>query len=532
MEVEGIHAPSEDTEQGHRVHRRADAPSAAAANGDDPDRPAVIRSLSVTSDTLRLTATLDLAEINGSAATPVEYRKGRPHHLFDAAGAEAGVEPWPTDRIQVGLQALLLENAGYTVAQAVLYYAAEKRRVLVQIDDALRREALDTLAAAQACAAGARPLPLVNDPRCPRCSLHSICLPDEINAQREAAPHSPRKLWPPRDDGIHLVAQTNGTRIGVRGAALQITDANGTKARDVPLASVESLSLLGPVQVSTQALHTLADRGIPVAFLSAAGRLVTVMDPLDSVSAETRRNQVRRFDDAAACLELSRALAAAKIRNQRTLLMRNHESLPRLVADQLAEQAAAAEAAPSIDAARGHEGQAAALYFAHFAGMLKSDVAGEFDQNGRQRRPPPDPINGCLSMAYSMLTHECVAALRTARLEPSIGAFHVSRPGRPALALDLMEPFRPLIADSLTIAAFNRGELREGHFMRTAAGCMFSDAGRKAFFGAYGRRMGEEITHPAFGYKMSYRRMLILHARMIAAWINGEIPTLSFLTTR
>ena len=533
MEVEGIHVPSADTEQGHRVHRRADAPSAAAAqNGDDPDRPAVLRSLTLTSKQLRLTATLDLAEITGSTATPIEYRKGRPHHLIGAAGSDGGVEPWPTDRIQIGLQALLLEDAGYAVQHAILYYAAEKRRVMVNFDDALRAEALDCLAAAQTCAGGPRPLPLVNDPRCPRCSLHSICLPDEINAQRAKHSELPRKMWPPRDDGIHLVAQSNGTRIGVRGAALQITEANGAKGRDIPLASVESLSLLGPVQLSTQALHTLADRGIPVAFLSAAGRMVTVMDPLDSVSAETRRNQVRRFDDAAACLDLSRALVAAKIRNQRTLLMRNHQSLPPLVADQLAEQAAAAEAAGTIEAARGHEGQAAALYFAHFAGMVKGELAGEFDQNGRQRRPPPDPVNGCLSMAYSMLTHECVAALRTARLEPSIGAFHVSRPGRPALALDLMEPFRPLIADSLTISAFNRGELREGHFLRTAAGCLFTDAGRKSFFGAYGRRMSEEVTHPVFGYKLSYRRMLILHARMIAAWINGEVPTLSFLTTR
>jgi CRISPR-associated protein Cas1 len=181
---------------------------------------------------------------------------------------------------------------------------------------------------------------------------------------------------------------------------------------------------------------------------------------------------------------------------------------------------------------RGHEGQAAALYFANFAGMLKCDLAAEFDAHGRQRRPPPDPVNACLSFAYSMLTHECTAALRTARLEPSIGAFHVSRPGRPALALDLMEPFRPLLSDSIAITAFNRGELQAGHFQRTAAGSMFTDAGRKAFFAVYGRRMDEEVTHPVFGYKLSYRRMLTLHARMIAAWLNDEIPTLAFLTTR
>jgi CRISP-associated protein Cas1 len=224
---------------------------------------------------------------------------------------------------------------------------------------------------------------------------------------------------------------------------------------------------------------------------------------------------------------------AAKIANQRTLLVRNHATLPSTVPADLAREAEQAARASSIETIRGHEGQAAAIYFAHYAGMFhKPELAQQFNANGRQRRPPPDPINSCLSMAYTMLTQECVAALRLASLEPSIGAFHASRPGRPALALDLMEPFRPLIADSVTIAAFNRGELAEGHFTRTAAGCLFSDSGRRGFFDAYGRRMETEITHPVFGYRLSYRRMLVLHARMIAAWLLGEVPSLAFLTTR
>ena len=113
---------------------------------------------------------------------------------------------------------------------------------------------------------------------------------------------------------------------------------------------------------------------------------------------------------------------------------------------------------------------------------------------------PPDPINATISFAYTMLKNDCVSALRLARLEPTIGALHVSRPGRPALALDLMEPFRALIADSVAVSAFNRGELTEGHFLRTAAGSALTDSGRKAFFSAYGRRMDTEITHPVFGY--------------------------------
>jgi CRISPR-associated protein Cas1 len=541
MEVEGIHVPSEDTEQGNRVHRRVDKPSQEALpdGSERPDPSRTVRSMTLASHELQLTATMDLVEIDGLTAVPVEYRKGRPRRTAAENGPDeepsATVEPWPTDRVQAALQALLLVEAGYEVPEIAIYYAAEKRRVVVPFDNALRAEALATLEAAKQAARGPRPLPLLNDPRCPRCSLLPICLPDEVHQQRGDGPPAlpaTRRLWPPRDEGLHLVAQRRGTRIGVRGAAMTVSDDSGVKPHDVPLANLESLSLLGGVQISTQAITLLSERGVPTAFLSAAGRLTALVDPLDSVSAETRRAQVRKFDQPPFCLELARAVVVAKIGNQRKLLMRNHAALPPRIAEAMAEEARRAAQAENIDSLRGHEGQAAALYFDHFAGMLKSELAGEFDANGRQRRPPPDPVNACLSFAYSMLTNECTAALRTARLEPSIGAYHVSRPGRPALALDLMEPFRPLVADSIAITAFNRGELQPGHFLRTAAGAMFTDDGRKAFFGVYGRRMDEEVTHPVFGYKLSYRRMLILHARMIAAWLNSEVPTLAFLTTR
>jgi CRISPR-associated protein Cas1 len=550
MQVEGVFLPSSDTEKGVAVHRRVDKPSAAPEDGGeavaDLDRPKSVRSLALTSKALGLTATLDLAEISGRTATPVEYRKGRPKRAAMAPPPDdpgeaddpplSRMEPWPTDRVQVGLQAILLEEAGYTVTEAVIYYAEERLKLKIAVDAVLKAEALATLEAAKTCAQGPRPQPLVNDPRCVRCSLQPICLPDEVNHQRAVKPTeerpAPRKIWPPRDEGIHVVAQQEGAKIGVKGMALKVTGKDGVTIKEIPLANLESLSLLGSVQISTQTVHALADRSIPVAFLSAAGRLVAMVDPLDSVSAEVRRSQIRKLDRPEACLELTRALVAAKIMNQRTLLMRNHAALPPGVPAELAREAAEASRAQSLDAARGHEGQAAAVYFAHFAGMFKGDLAAEFDANGRQRRPPPDPINSCLSLGYAMLAHECVAALRVARLEPSIGGFHISKPGRPALALDLMEPFRPLIADSVAIAAFNRGELTEGHFLRTAAGCALTDAGRKAFFGLYGRRMNTEVTHPVFEYRLSYRRMITLHARMIAAWLVGDIPSLAFLTTR
>jgi CRISPR-associated protein Cas1 len=447
--------------------------------------------------------------------------------------------------VQVGFQVLLLEEAGYTVPEAVLYYATEKLRLRVVVDDSLRREALAELEAAKRAAEGPRPAPLVNDPKCPRCSLQPICLPDEINHQRLAAltvsgqssdeQLTPRKIWPPRDDGIHVVLQKEGVRVGVRGQSIRITDKEGEVVRAFPLANVESIAVLGGVQVSTQALCVFADHEVPLAFMSSAGRLVAMMDPMGPTSAAVRAAQVRILDRPEKALELARAVTVAKIANQRTLLMRNHASLPSRVAAGLQDAANAAERALTMDELRGHEGNAAAIYFANFAGLFKqgvSEIAARFTAHGRQRRPPPDPINAVLSFGYSMLANECTAACRLACLEPTLGALHSTRPGRPALALDLMEPFRPLIADSVAVSAFNRGELAEGHFLDTSAGCALTDYGRKGFFLAHGRRMDTEVKHPVFDYRLSYRRMLMLHARLVAAWLLGEIPTLSFLTTR
>ena len=547
MQVEGVTVPSHDTEKGLEVHRRVDRPSAAstieAGQTSESECPKLVRSLALTSEVLGLTGVLDLAQITGNRAVPVEYRKGSSRRAAELSEEEAEASRgilshasiWPTDRVQVALQAMLLESAGYVVEEAILYYAQENRRVHVRIDDALRAEALRALEGAKRCAQGERPLPLVNDGRCPRCSLQPVCLPDEVNYQRDIANGkqvTPRKIWPSRDDGVHIIAQQEGVKLGVRGAELRVSDRTGTTVKTVPLANVESVSLLGSVQITTQAIRALVDRNTPIAFLSPAGRLVAMIDPLDAVSAQVRRAQVRRFDCELACLEFARALVSAKIMNQRTLLLRNHRSLPKGVIKELALEAGEAKRSETLDQVRGHEGQAAAVYFAHFGGMIKGPLGQEFERNGRRRRPPPDPVNACLSLAYTMLAHECVAALRVARLEPSIGGFHVSRPGRPALALDIMEPFRPLIADSVTVSLFNRGELTQGHFWTSSGGSVMTNAGRKSFFGAMGRRMATEITHPVFEYRLSYRRMIVLHARMTAAWLMGEIESLAFLTTR
>ena len=545
MEVEGVHLPNVETEEGKFVHRKVDKKSEMPVQDEEEEeKPKSVRSLTLTNRDLRLTATLDLAEINGNTAIPVEYRRGRAKRKsitdnndddgLDETPQLPTAEPWPGDLVQAGLQALLLEKSGYDVPKVVIYYAAEKRRLDVPAGEELKNYAIEILHKAQECAAGKRPDPLVNDARCPKCSLQPLCLPDEVNFQNNKNNGlSPRKIWPPRDDGIQVITQMQGAKVGVHGMTLRVSGRDGQLVKELPLANVESMTVVGNVQVTTQALHAMADQQIPVAFISSGGRFISMIEPAWQVSGMIKKAQVEKLNDEKAALSLAKNIVASKISNQRTILMRNVPDLEELSSNTMAGFVKKSMEAENLESLRGYEGGAASVYFEYFPKMIKPvKISQEFDANGRQRRPPPDPVNAGLSLAYTLLSYECITALRTAGLEPSLGVYHVSRPGRPALALDLMEPFRPLIADSLVIGLFNRGELGEGHFLRSAGGCLLSEHGRKAFFGAYSRRMDTEVTHPVFGYKLSYRRMLALHARMIAAWMTAEIPDTSFLTTR
>jgi CRISPR-associated protein Cas1 len=183
----------------------------------------------------------------------------------------------------------------------------------------------------------------------------------------------------------------------------------------------------------------------------------------------------------------------------------------------------------------GLEGTAARLYFARFTSMLTPDggldIAG-FDTNGRARRPPPDPVNALLSFVYALLVKDLTVTLRAVGFDPYMGVYHRPRYGRPALALDLAEEFRPLIGDSTVIQVINNGEVRPHHFTLRAGGCQLDRNGRRAVISAYERRMAHEIKHPVFGYRVNYRRALDVQARMLAAHLTGEIPDYTPFTTR
>jgi CRISPR-associated endonuclease Cas1 len=226
-------------------------------------------------------------------------------------------------------------------------------------------------------------------------------------------------------------------------------------------------------------------------------------------------------------------VVAAKGANQRTLLRRNAQPEP---ADALSEMAGLLEHAgrfADAEALLGLEGLLARAYFGSFARMLKQpDLAERFQIEGRSRRPPPDPVNALLSFGYALLAKECTVALMAVGLDPWWGLYHKPRHGRPALALDLMEEFRPLIGDSVVLTAINNGEVKPDDFISAMGSVSLTAAGRTRFIEAYERRMSQEITHPVFGYRISYRRVLEVQARLLGRYLAGEIPEYPSFTTR
>ena len=251
-----------------------------------------------------------------------------------------------------------------------------------------------------------------------------------------------------------------------------------------------------------------------------------------------RRSQFRLSGEDYFSLAVARRLVAGKIRNQRTLLQRNHVEPDRRTLSDLKDMADRAEQTGSIEELLGSEGNGARLYFRDFAGMIKLDESGRdtsampFDFETRNRRPPRDPVNALLSLGYSLLAKDLTVACYAVGFDPYIGFYHQPRFGRPALALDLMEPFRPLIVDSAVLTAINTGMITPRDFVRVGGSVALTAAGRKAFFRAYELRMDALVTHPLFDYRVSYRRMLEIQSRLLARVLEGEISEYPVFTTR
>lgn len=348
-----------------------------------------------------------------------------------------------------------------------------------------------------------------------------ICLPDETNLNSSRSAKRPRRLTPRDSAARPLYVAEQGARIGIRGGRVTVTHRNKI-IEQVRAIDVSQISVYGNVQLSSQLMRAAFSREIPVCWFSYAGWFQGIANGLPSKHVELRRRQVGIA--AQAGLPVARRMIEGKIRNCRTLLRRNTRvdtgpALPQL--NKLAEQAASAK---SLESLLGFEGAAARIYFGRFGGMLKDDHLGTFDVTGRNRRPPRDPVNCLLSFAYSLLTKDLTATVFGVGFDPYLGLYHRPRFGRPALALDLAEEFRPLIADSVVLNAINNGEIRSTGFIVRAQGVALTQQARRSFLAAYERRLDQEVTHPTYRYRITYRRVLEVQARMLGAYLLGEIP--------
>lgn len=537
--AQGEWADNAFTLDGRAVHGRTDEKRGdlpAPANGSDDDAvdepegpPYKATSVELSSARLGVIAKIDLVEEGEHGEViPVEYKRGRAPEVDEGA--------YLPERAQVAAQVMLLREHGYRVPYGSLYFAKSKRRVRIEVTPALEAIVLGAVARARELVdKGEMPPPLTSSPKCGGCSLSGICLPDETRLLRELLDDGEervRRLVPARDDTLPLHVQAQGGRVGLVGDELEIvTKEEKLRAR---IANTSSVSLYGNVQLSTQAMRALLEAEVPVAFFSYGGYFCGLLGGLGTKNIEVRIAQHAKLRDPAFCLGVARGLVASKIRNCRTLLRRNAEGLAPTTLGELEILAKKAETCEATESLLGIEGSAARVYFQAFSTMVKapSALADAFDAEGRNRRPPRDPINALLSFVYAILTKELTVAVAKAGLEPLLGVYHRPRFGRPALALDLMEEFRPLVADSTVVNVLNTQVIGEGDFVQRRDACSLSPSGRKKLLYAYERRMDQLVTHPTFDYRISYRRVLEVQARVFGRLLLGEASEYPAFRTR
>jgi len=502
---------SSDTVDGSRVHRRVN-------QAEGPRAVLHQRSVELSSARLGLIAVIDLIESGSGGVRPIDYKRGKKPPVAEGA--------WEPERVQLCAQGLLLREHGYDCHEGVLYFAEARQRVRVRFTEQLVTRTLELIGKMrESMRAGVIPPPLEDSPKCPRCSLVSICLPEEVNFLRSAAQGEIRPIGVSDRGTFPLIVQQPGSYVHLCGSRLRVIR-QGTEEVSVPLIGVSQLVLMSGCQASPAVVRECCQRGIPIVHMSGAGWLYGITAGPSHKNVEMRSEQFSSARDDVRRLEIARRLVAAKIQNCRVLLRRNG-SAPERDLEILRGFADRAGRVGTLEELLGIEGSAAHLYYSHFNTMLKPEDAEMtvFDLGGRNRRPPRDPINALLSFVYALLTKDWTVTLQSIGFDPFMGFYHAVRYGKPALALDMMEPFRPVIGDSVVIGAVNNGEVRGRDFYRREGAVLLAPAARARLLEGYERRMATKVTHPLFGYQCAYRRLLELEGRLLGRHILGEVQS-------
>jgi CRISPR-associated protein Cas1 len=517
--VQGEFQDSAELAEGRFQHRWIDAAQDAVPEDFQPFHA---RSVSLTAPQAGVCCRIDLLEGDGRSVTPVEYKRGeaRPEGLY---------EP---HLMQLAAQCLALRENGFSCEQGMVYYIRSQERVAVKFDEALLDRAGALLASLRAAVQrGEIPSPLQSSSRCDRCSLAGICLPDEVTMLQEMqaegmAKGEPeekiRMLLASRDDAVPVYVVGQGKTVRKRGERLEVWSHDEGKINEARIREISKVCLYGGVEITTPAMVELMQRNVPVLHFSHGGWFQGICLGMSHKNVLLRIKQFQWAGDEDRSLSLSRKFVSAKIANCRIRLRRYDLDAPEKVLDSLAALAKEAENASSRQSLLGIEGAAASAYFSRFGVLLKV-AEGTFSFEGRNKRPPRDPVNSVLSYLYAILAKELFTTILAAGFEPYLGFYHQPKYGRPALALDMMEEFRPVIADAAAFSLFNKKELTDKDFIKTGIGISMTAEAKKKVLTGYEQRMQKEIVHPIFGYKISYRRVLEVQARLLSRVLSGEL---------
>lgn len=320
---------------------------------------------------------------------------------------------------------------------------------------------------------------------------------------------------------LYLVEQ--GSTLRKDGDTLEVVK-DKTTILTVPAAKVEQVVIFGNINITTPVIHYLLLQGIDCAFCSSTGRYHGRLFSTESKFGLLRQSQFRATSNLTDRLRLAKAMIRGKLTNQRVLMMRYAREITNTALAEAVEGLARAlehlEKADNLGSLQGIEGYASVLYYGAFKALLKQDLGF----HARVRRPPRDPVNSLLSFAYTLLVYDVQAAIRTVGMDPFLGFLHTTEYSKPSLALDMMEEFRPVIADSIVLKIVNSNILAEADFQKKDEGGMvlLSQAAIKKVLHQYEERLLTTVVHPLIGHQVTYRRCLELQVRQLARVINGD----------
>lgn len=325
-----------------------------------------------------------------------------------------------------------------------------------------------------------------------------------------------------------LFVMTEGCYLAMEGEAVVVREGKDTKLR-VPIHTIEGIVCFGRVSCSPYLLGLCGERGVAVSFFTPNGRFLACVRGFSPGNVLLRRQQYRWADRPTDCLNVARPIVVAKLANSRVALlraMRDHrpsDELLKSATERIRRCVGDAQSAPNLDVLRGAEGEGARSYFGAFSRMITHrDSAFHF--RGRNRRPPKDAVNAMLSFLYAILAHDLRGAIEASGLDAAVGFLHRDRPGRPGLALDLMEEFRTFIADRVVLTLINRQQVHSSGFLvQPGGGVQMDDDTRKVLLAAYQERKQEEITHPFLGERTTVGLLLHLQARLLARFLRGDL---------